>query len=411
MSIPEPEQKHAGGVYLYRWDSLGISVQVDRLHQDRSHLTGEVRVRDKTDELLEMTVISLTSQQARDRLAKALSGQINHVDWDTVIKYAALWTVSLFRQGEPVERIGSKPQSMVMDYRLQPILEEGQTTTIYGPGGSGKSYIADLIAVSVQCGKPVLGWEPKQGNVLFLDWETSTPFHSKRVWAIKRGLKMEADETELYYRFCSEPLAADIVEVQRLVMDNDIELIIIDSQVAASAGDIEKAQSASEFYNSLRSLRKTSVVIDHVPKRDEGQRMPFGSVFKWNRSRSCFEVDNYQLAGKKEYAMALYHRKHNEGAILPDIGIRVEFLYEGTNLDMVTFTKTEVSEHLAAGLSLSDQIYTVLKRGSKTVSEIYDLIGRKASKATIRTRLNEDKDTFFKAGDMWGLLEKHYSDE
>jgi len=250
MTLERPEVTANAGTYLFKWELPNIQVIVDRIAEDSRHiLSGELAIWYKEpgqEELLDQTRLNLSSSSSRNRLASTLAERTDNIDWVSVIKYVCILTINQYRKGEPVMELGYEPITMESDYRLYPILEEGEPTTIYGPGGAGKSYLADYIAVLVQMNHPGIGdWLPKSSNVLYLDWESSGSIHSRRIWAIKRGLGITTDETILY-RFCTQPLAYDIIEIQRQILEHDIKLIIVDSQVAASGGDIEKAEIANQ---------------------------------------------------------------------------------------------------------------------------------------------------------------------
>lgn len=419
MGISKPRIFLIPGGYKVFWeegDEKNITMAVTRLVEDhRSRmLAGEFEVtvnhNAKPQILIADSRVNLSSSRARAEFAKRLQDRVINEEmyyypWDTLLEQVCALCIRAYREGEPVEDIGRQPASMELDYRYYPILEEGQPTTIYGPGGSGKTYVGDYIAVGVQMNYPGIGnWLPKAGNVLYLDWEASKDVHGRRIWAIKQGLGISSDET-ISYRFCTQPLANDIEEIQRLVLERDIKLCIVDSQVAASGGDVEKADSANQYYNALRSLRCTSLTLDHVPKNVErGKAMPFGSVFKWNRARSLFELQKYQEVGENTLELGLYHRKHNEGRLIKPIGMRVDFHYQGEILEKVTFAPCELKDipELSEGLPLHEQIAGLLTSGSMAVRDIAEALETKENK--VRAILSRYKKIFTKVGNQWGLL-------
>ena len=345
------------------------------------------------------------SSLSRNRLAKALTERVADIDWDSVIKYSCILAVSHYRQGEPVVEIGGKPETMEQSFQLWPLLEKGEPMTIFGPGGTGKSYLADYMAVLVQLNYAgIYGWLPESANVLYLDWESSKNIHERRIWAIKQGLGIDSED-KIFYRFCSQPFADDIADIQRLVIENNAGFVIVDSQVAASGDDPDKAESASRYYNALRSLRCTTLTIDHVPKNTEGKAMPFGSVFKWNRARSLFEVKQVQEPGENAAELGLYHRKCNEGKLLQPIGLKLQFHYgPGENLESVVFSETDIRgvPELAKALPLKDRIRGILQSGPMTIGDIAEEM--QANEGSIKTILNRGKNLFARNGNMWGLL-------
>lgn len=415
--LPQPEIQANAGIYRYQWPNLKIAAMVDRIVTDgKQSLSGEVTIWHKspgTPELLEQTRLNLSSNQARNQLAKALAERVEDVDWVNIVKYICVLTINHYRKGEPVVEIGGKPATMERAYQLHPILEKGEPTTIYGPGGTGKSYLADYVAVLVQLNQPgVYGWLPECSNVLFLDWEASQSIHERRIWAIKQGLGIKGED-KIFYRFCSQPLADDIAEIQHNVLECNASLVIIDSQVAACGDDPDRAEAASRYYNALRSLKCTTLTIDHVPKNTEGNKvMPFGSVFKWNRARSLFEVRQCQEPGEDILELGLYHRKCNEGKLLKPIGLRLEF-HCGANetVEKVTFNEMDIRDvpELTKGLTLKGQIANAIRNsidGKLKVPEIKEEVPADTSESSIRGTLNRYRNKEFVKLDnnCWGLI-------
>lgn len=407
--MSKPVMSYNTGVFTYVWEEEQVGIKIDRLSEDsRGNLTGEILVRSGlpgSDKHVHMGKLNLTSTQARDRLAKTLEKRIDSLDWYSILEQACVLTLSRYREGEPIEAIGHEPDSMELKYRLHPLLEEGEPTIIFAPGGSGKSYLADYIAVLVQYNYPgVRDWIPETGNVLYLDWEASKGVHQRRIWAIKTGLGI-TDGTPILYRFCSQPLVTDIIEIQRHVLESEAKLVIIDSQIAACSGDVEKAETASSYFNALRSLRCTTLTLDHVPKNSEGGKMPYGSVVKWNRARSIFELRNQQEPGENTMELGLYHRKHNEGRLLKPIGIRVQFEYGSSEtLEKVIFGGCDIRDipELSKGLSLKEQIVGFLKSGALSIEELAEELD--TSQASVKTTLYRHKDVFVRVDKKWGLL-------
>ena len=69
-------------------------------------------------------------------------------------------------------KIGNLPVVNEEKHYLFPFVRKNAINIIYGPGASGKSYLACLIGLLVQSGKSYAGLNPDQGNVLYLDWES-----------------------------------------------------------------------------------------------------------------------------------------------------------------------------------------------------------------------------------------------
>jgi hypothetical protein len=350
-----------------------------------------------------MKKANLLSTTACSTICKQLDKHLP-MDWDTVFTYVTAMTMESLREGEPVQELGKAPVSTIIEYTLTPLLEKNQPTTIYAPGGSVKSYLADYIACLVQFGAFGLGdvlIPDTSCNVLYLDWEACFEDHRRRVWFIKRGLEIDTDEI-FFYRFCNQSLANDIYSIQKIVDARKIGLVIVDSQGAASGSGPDASANANQFYNALRSLRCTSLTIDHISKAawqasNDGADStgPIGPVTKFNRSRSQFEIKKSQTPGESFVEISVTHRKHNNGKLLKPFGIKVNFNDdENGHLDKVTFESCDVTDNpeLAKSLSVPERIVAILKasREPMTVKSLSERMDKDAGQ--IRVRLNELKD-------------------
>ena len=328
----------------------------------------------------------MRSSSMRAQWAKNLKSR-RDIDWDTMFTYVAPMTLSYLRQGEPLLELGGPPKSMNVDYLIDPILENGQATTLYGPGGVVKSYIAAYISCCVQYKIPVLGgeWQPSmQGNVLYLDWESTHDSHNRRIWALKKGLGIEKAPERILYRRCGLPLCDEIDAIQEIVDEHKINLVIVDSQTPASGHGQDAGQVASVFFNALRSLGCTSLIIDHVSKSnmrsDEDFAGPINSVVKFNRSRSVFSIKKVQSPDNNSVYCRIKHTKHNEGRLLEDIGIKVRFIEDlPGNLDRVEIMPCDLNtvESVAPkGSNIREKIQDYLSDGKRHVpADIATAIG------------------------------------
>lgn len=383
-----PEFQSDGVIFRFNWQDIGVRAVVDRVSEDgRNVLSGELTLWHTSDgaieneKLIDKARIALTSNRTRNELAKSLSERINYIDWSSIVRDISILTLGDYRQGQPAQMIGDKPEYMETNYVLYPLIEQGDTVTIFGHGGSGKSYLGLYIAMLVQAAeKGIQNWFARVGGLetLYLDWESSEQLYERRFWAVKAGADI-GEGCRILYRYCTQPLASDIEEIRRIVAENCIDFIIVDSQVAACGGDVEKSDTINAYYSALRSTECTSLTLDHTPwTTTEGAR-PFGSVFKWNRARSLFELRKSTDPAEDAMELGLFHVKHNEGRILSPIGIRVLFDYEDegkTVLKSVKFQDMDISEttDLSKRLQLKDRMIAELRGGSMKPKELADAL-------------------------------------
>ena len=356
------------------------------------------------------------STVATSRLANVLKTHAE-IEWKDLLTYVAAKTMESARAGEPMVKVGGKPPATGKEWTIFPIVEKNQPTTIYGPGASAKSLMAAYCVCLVQFNVAgVYNWFPgERGNCLYLDWEGSEDDYRRRVWALKQGMGVDtADET--FYRPMAQPLVNDIYAVQQLVFENKIAFVVVDSQMAASGLTLDQAGAGTQYYNALRSLKCTTLTIDHENRTDwkapAGDSVgPYGTVVKYNRARSIFQIRKSQNPGDTFMEISLVHRKHNEGKLMKPFGLR--FNFEGDPLDMVTVTTCDLSQNetLAINLTLAERLKNVLRRGPLSVKELNENTG--IAEDRIRPELHRHKNLFAKMADgRWAvLLQQEMGDE
>lgn len=399
MSVPQ--FNYNAGIYLFHWPDEHIKIRLDRLADEHHSVSAEITVITDLPGVaphLHQARLNLTSTQARRTLKNALSERLDNVDWAAILEQACIITLDKYREGEPVIQVGSLPPRGDNIYRLQPILLEGQANLIYGPGGTGKSYLALYFSLMVQTPFIALGLLPTQGSVLFCDWETSQEEANDRILAIKRGLG-QVEASDISYRYCHQGLVDDIAQIQRIVVENNIDMVVIDSVGSALAGEPESADIVLRYFTALRSLRVTTLSIDHTTK-DERKSL-FGSVYKQNAARSIFELRKSQEPGEDEIHLGLYHRKVNTGKLIAPLGFQLNF-----ETDSVKLKRADIKQipELAKGLSRKQQLIGLLSHGTMAIPEIAEAL--ETTEGVIKTELYRHKDLFIKIDDQWGLLSK-----
>ncbi len=320
-----PEAEYGINHNLFSWPDLKLQVEADRITDDGKCELYFYHVNGDTDEtgkpirtLMYFGQANLLSSVMQREFIKNLSTRMNpSPDWQNILLAVARLTMLRLREGTPANVIAGQPLTSKLHYLVHPLLEVDQPTTIYAPGASGKSYVADLVTVMVQFGIPLrlkhFTWRASKGNVLYLDWEGSQAGHERRIWAIKKGLGLDDADTDsvLFYRECHLPLVSDLANIQKLVHEAGILLVIIDSQMAASGYGVDAAQLASHYYNGVKSLGTTTLTIDHVNKSDwKGEESvgPYGSVVKYKRARSVFQMEKKQYPGESYIDLAFQHK-------------------------------------------------------------------------------------------------------
>jgi len=202
-----------------------------------------------------------------------------------------------------------------------------------------------------------------------------------------------------------------VTAIQDIIREHNIELVILDSQMAGSDYGPDIGQNATRYYNAVRQLGVASLVIDHVPKSaitashdNSNSSTPIGSVVKSNRARQAYELTKHQEPGQGFTDLVLNHTKNNEGRLWEPFGIKIEWVdnEQTGHLDRTLFTTFEVADHPvhSAKQAMWKRVWGILEGGPLTVKEMAEMLD--ATTDTIRATLNRYKERFVKLdGDRW----------
>ncbi len=242
--------------------------------------------------------LNLLSGSTRASLVKRVAERAGSVDldWAAVVDEIVHATLQLHTAGAPLVALADLPPRVDPGPRLDPILPAQTAIVLFGAGGTGKSTLAAAVGVSVASGIVVVpGWVPRKAPVLLLDWEEEDYIVKDRVAAIARGANLPVLPGDLLYRRMAGRLADEADTVARLVAEEGVGLLVVDSVGAAmgTVGEGDHADSANRLFDAVRHINTTALLVDHVSGENIGKRdvrKPYGSVYKENRSRGTFYV-------------------------------------------------------------------------------------------------------------------------
>ena len=179
-------------------------------------------------------------------------------------------------------------------------------------------------------------------------------------------------------------------------------MVIIDSLAGATAGMVSDSEVNTKFFNALRSVRATALIIDHVSK-EGGERGPIGTVFKWNRARSVWEMKKSQQEGDNFSRVALYHRKMNGGKLQRPLGYELDF--EGDPASKVEITKIDPKDdpELIQHSSMPDRVSAILDNGAMSAPDLAEALGARLEHVQVSLSRNRKRFTKLKDG-RWGML-------
>ena len=367
-----------GGVHSGVWSDVAVSHGGAHVHEARYNLS------------------SLTS---RRELAKYLASRAElpkPLNWTDAIETAATLMCREMHKGKAATHIADCPNPAEPSYLVKPLLLRDKLTIFYGEGEGAKSLVAVALAYCVSTGEgDLLGLTAQGEAVNYLDWETDDEEIARRTKRFAAGLGFEVWPDFNYFRM-DVPLVDDTETMRNLAPG----FTIIDSLGPACGGDTIRPEGPTNFWNTVRRLQGTVLVIAQTQK-DGPKKTIFGSGMFHYMARSVWEAVNVVEDGTGTIHLAMFHRKSNVGRHWPPMAWRFEF-------DDTACTTLVRPEQLAAipemtsHLSVQDQIAAVLRGGSRTVGDICAEADLKEN--TVRGTLRRYRSRFVKNGEQWGLL-------
>lgn len=392
-----PEVHRRGGSFLFMWEDDQVAADVRRIRESGDHVRAEViwrSIAPSEPSHLHAGVLSLTSTSAKASVVKALAARQPETDWGRLIEQLAHTVVQSFRKGEPVVALRTTgEQSLLIPKAIEPFIYEDLPFVFFGEPGSAKSYLGVLIAALAATGGKIPGVPfaaKRRFAPLYLDWESHKQDLRYRVARVEKGLGESLDE-KIHYRFCTGPLARSVEQLAEISAELSLDLLVVDSLGPAAGGDLNSPQSAEEFFEALRQIRCTSIILAHCAKNtDPRARSIFGSQFFTAHARGIAQVRRFQEAGEDDLCVGIYHTKSNVSRTERPFGLRLHF--DG-NEGPVTVHPQDLRAvpELAATLPIGDQIIDVLVRdGPRRPKDLAEMLG--VSAATVRKTLSRLHD-------------------
>lgn len=402
----EPKHSSIANIHHFEFTAEGVTATVNRIHEDSRAVTGYLSIR-YNGRLVDEGRVNLESNRSRAEHAKEceMQGPQQFADpetpWRSIVTAICVLTLRKHRQGEPARRMSEHTPSKALSYRVWPFLFDGHPNLVYGDGGTGKSLLADYLVTLVANGNSTntngqKGFEVASGPSLILDWESDADDLWWRLQGLHRGVNLEGLSPEIYHRYCARPLLDDLEEIQAMVVEHNIDLVVVDSAAYAVGGDPQNEAQVIPFFNALRTLKCTSLIIGHVPK-DNPSKNPFGSVFWRNGARSMWRVAHQQDTGAHGFSMALFHSKTNLSEKLDSIGLRFSFEGVLSNGGAIQVSHIKVAEEptlIQQSDDPVDKILAVLSEPQhyKDLAALIRLDGERTRKTLSRHRVGNTEN-------------------
>jgi hypothetical protein len=387
------------------WPSGAIQMALTAVRVGKRGVEGEITIR-QAARTLHWGALSLGSGPARESLVRKLRDRAPWLPWGELLEEACARFTAAARAGEPIVGLTGDAPLATPDL-VAPIVIEGQTTTVFSDGDSGKSLLGAAISVAAASGIALPGGlrPRRQVPTMVLDWETDRGAWDGRVAGLCAGLGLDVPEGMIYYRQMAGALADEATMLAAEAVRRRVGLVIVDSLAPACGPEPDGADAVTRTFNALRLFAPAArLVIAHVSKADADRRegaRPFGSVFVWNLSRSVWEIKRDPEPAEPGLTMALQHRKCNVGPRHAPLGLR--FVFGPGTITPYPINLADTPQ-LTRGVSLAWRIRTTLAGGRLTVAALADMLeAEPETVARTLRRLRKDGKAADLGEGYWGL--------
>lgn len=305
-----------------------------RLHEHHEEISGLVRIRlagfpGRADgDLLDGKII-LTGPRSMQDAARACAKRVGEFeDWDGLILKSCIAVRRALEEGTPVLDLGDGLVEPDAPFAVEPLIRVGEPTLAFGPGGTGKSTLALMVAMVATTGLEF--WQLRSGveqaRILYLDYEDEEASQRRRLAKLAAGLGRE--RPHIHWKRAESSLTQIAESLSRQIAREKITALIVDSAGLACGVEPESADSANAYFRALRSLKiDWSLTIAHQPKGKERDPYPFGSVFWWNNPRMIWRTGLSRNDDNHDgIHLGLWHRKANNGMLGKPLAFHIRFV-------------------------------------------------------------------------------------
>lgn len=255
-------------------------------------------------------------------------------NWATAISVAFREAQVAFVNQQRSTKLADLQRPTGISWIVEDIIPSGQPVCLFGPPEGGKSLFSDCLIVSVASGIPFLGKNVvEKGPVLYVDFETDGDEGKEftaRIHGIGQGLGLDEDEVKAlpihYWPGGGVPIVEQVQALRQFVDENDIVLMVVDSVGPALGGDPRESFIVTSFFNTLKRISTTCVLIAQQSKDDirhQRDDFPFESIQWHYQSRRTFHVAS--APQPQGVVLCVRNRKHNGTAGMPPLTYAVDF--------------------------------------------------------------------------------------
>ena len=392
------------GYHKYEFEDEGITITMEKFRERDGNLMGDMTIVADPSKYVDLSnphIVTqrqnMSSARSKSEIAKILKARLDTPDWDSIIEFVCVKSMRKHREGHPLVKIGKLEPRKEVPYLLHPLIRKDVPCILYGESGIGKSYISLFLSLLITEEISAVGMTPLKGKILYLDWEDGEQNLDERLKALASGLGIETPE--LCYQYMDGPFSDNVHTIAKRIADEGADMIIVDSKGAAIGGRINEADTTVQLFNSIRSLKITSIVIDHVAKQSAVG--PIGSTYTVAEARNVWEMRAGEHRAPNKMWIGFYHRKTNMSRKHNPFALEFTFDEDDNEIvQSVTVEQVDVADDSStrSALSIPAQIQIFLKEqvlptGEYIAQSIEDITAAIDGKiGTVKARLSDHVD-------------------
>lgn len=389
MTLPfsQPVIEEAINRMSYQWDDMSLLVLADRLTDAGSAELWFYHNNGTGKSLLHTSKVNLLSTSTMTQVKKRMIEHSTDIPWQEVLTCITSKTMEYQRKGEP--GLILKPNdtdSYKPTYYIEPIIMKGVPNVIYGDKGVNKTTIG-LTALGILAigylDSPSGLTAGQSANVGILDWESTFDLTSYTLSRLVESGTIPYCEPS--YLRCKQRLADDIDRVANWVTTNNIKAVLIDSLGQAAGSDkFDNAgkNAALSFFECLRLLNVTSLIIAQNAKSEDNRKTIYGSTYYTYYSRNVFELKRAKDTSRDDdMHIALLHQEGNYSKKYNPLGFHLTY----TDTSILIETEVVNLAQLKDRIEDTDAILEFLRQAGKlcTIKAISEAIEKNDNRTRV----------------------------
>jgi len=392
----------------YTWQDMGLVITADRITDSGTaelwfyHLNGNGK------SLLHTAKANLLSTTTMNQLTRRMLDNSVDIPWQQVLTFVVSRTMEYQRRGEePVIIQPANADQHQPVYLIYPLLMKGVPNIVYGDKGVNKTTIALAALGILACGSidsPSGLGARVETKVGILDWESNADLTTYTLARLVDSGTIPY--CEIPYLRCKTNLPDEIDRIANFIKKHDIQVILIDSLGQAAGSD--KFDSAGKgtalrFFECLRLLNVTSLIIAQNAKGDSNVKTIYGSTYFTYYSRNIFELRRARDTSRDDdMHVALIHQEGNYSKKFQPIGFHLTYADKSILIEAEEVNLAQLRDRIEDTEAILD--FLRIERRLCTVKSISEAIDKPENRTRVVLSLLKKRSKLVNPGTgLWGL--------